>query len=71
MFISVPSVMKIELFVLTREYANVTVQIAAKFLPVEEGLPGLALTPHIIVEVQVVPISMPRVDLYKNKLLLL
>jgi len=58
-------------FVLTRESANVTVQIAANFLPVEEGLPGLALTPHIIVEVQVVPISMPWVDLNKNKLILI
>jgi hypothetical protein len=42
-------------------------QIAAKFLPVEEGLAGLALTPDIIVEMQIVPISMPRVDLYKKR----
>jgi hypothetical protein len=31
--------------------------------PVEEGLASLGLAPNIIVEMQVVPISMPRINL--------
>jgi hypothetical protein len=38
-----------------------------KLLPVEEWLAGLTFAPDIVVEMQVVPISMARVNLYMNK----
>jgi hypothetical protein len=40
--------------------------VLLKFLPVEEGLSGLALAPDIIVELQVVPIPMPWINLYNT-----
>ena len=49
------------------EFASVWMQIVLlKFLPVEEGLSGLALAPDIIVELQVVPIPMPWINLYNT-----
>lgn len=41
-------------------------QIVVKFSPVEEGLSSLALAPDIIVEVQVVAIPMPWINLYNT-----
>jgi hypothetical protein len=38
-----------------------------KLLPVEEWLAGLTVAPDIVVEMQVVPISMARVNLHMNK----
>ena len=41
-------------------------QMQYMFSPIEEGLASLALAPKIVVEVQVVPRSMSRVDLQSN-----
>jgi stringent starvation protein B len=53
-------------FVQRTEFANVTKPFVVRFLPVEEWLACLAFAPFIVVEVQVVPIPMPWVDLHRT-----